>query len=315
MSNDLSLPARGDERAEHAGGRRDLGDEQDLGEAAVHRVERRARVEPEPAQPQDQYAEPEQRHVVPGNRPRLAVPAVLAAPRPEVQQHRERAGGSDQVHRGRAGEILHAKVGLQPAAAEHPVGGDRVDEPGEDDRIDDVDAELDPLERRPPHDGERHRAEHELEEPLRLDRRVGQPHHGERLQRVAVVAQEEPVMADDVADAEGEGEADRPVHDRRDREVGEDLRDSRCLRSCRGRSRSPGRRSPACMNITKQPAMITHSELIATESGRTPFWAASRVSADATAGTANAATIPNRDPRASHERRKTTTSSVVRERG
>jgi hypothetical protein len=39
------------------------------------------------------------------------------------------------------------------------------------------------------------------------------------------------------------------------------------------------------------------------------------VSADATAGTANAATIPSRDPRASHERRKTTTSSVVRERG
>ena len=72
---------------------------------------------------------------------------------------------------------------------------------------------------------------------------------------------------------------------------------------------------PACMNITKQPAMITHSELIATESGRTPLLAASRVSADATAGRTRAATIPNRDPRASHERRKTTTSSVVRERG
>src|SRR5512132_3392380 len=72
---------------------------------------------------------------------------------------------------------------------------------------------------------------------------------------------------------------------------------------------------PACMNITKQPAMITHSELIATESGRTPLLAASRVSADATAGTAKAATSPSRDPRASHERRKGTTSSVERERG
>ena len=119
------------------------------------------------------------------------------------------------------------RLALQPAAAEHPVRGDRVDEPGEDDRVDDVDAELDPLERRAPHDGERHGAEDELEEPLRLDRRVGQAHHGERLQRVAVVAQEEAVMADDVADAEGEGEADRPVHERRDREVREDLRDHR----------------------------------------------------------------------------------------
>ena len=28
---------------------------------------------------------------------------------------------------------------------------------------------------------------------------------------------------------------------------------------------------PACMNITRQPATITQSELIATESGRTPL--------------------------------------------
>jgi hypothetical protein len=28
---------------------------------------------------------------------------------------------------------------------------------------------------------------------------------------------------------------------------------------------------PACMNITKQPATITHRELIATEFGRTPL--------------------------------------------
>src|SRR5215210_3277911 len=71
---------------------------------------------------------------------------------------------------------------------------------------------------------------------------------------------------------------------------------------------------PACMNITTMPARITHSELIATESGSAPLAAASRVSADATAGTARAATSPSRDPRASHERRKTTTSSVEWER-
>ena len=71
---------------------------------------------------------------------------------------------------------------------------------------------------------------------------------------------------------------------------------------------------PACMNITRQPAMITHSELIATESGRTPFLAASKVSAAATAGTARAPRSPNRDPRASNERRKTQPPQVVRER-
>src|SRR5215210_3605658 len=68
---------------------------------------------------------------------------------------------------------------VEPAAAEDPVRRDRVDEPGEDDRIDDVDAELDALERRAPHDRQRDGAEHELEEPLRLDRRVGEAHDGE----------------------------------------------------------------------------------------------------------------------------------------
>src|SRR4051795_307706 len=69
------------------------------------------------------------------------------------------------------------------------------------------------------------------------------------------------------------------------------------------------------MNITSMPARITQSELIATDCGSAPFSAASRVSADATAGITRAATSPSRDPRTSHERRKTTTSSVERERG
>src|SRR3954471_16950577 len=46
---------------------------------------------------------------------------VLPAARPEVQQHRQRAVGADQVDRRRPGEVLHAEVALQPAAAEHPV--------------------------------------------------------------------------------------------------------------------------------------------------------------------------------------------------
>ena len=145
------------------------------------------RVEPglNPNQPSHRIRtpEPEQGHAVPRDRPRLAVVAVLAAPRAQQQQRREAAGRADQVDRRRAGEVLHAddraEVALQQAAAEHPVGADRVDDRGEDDRVDDVDAELDPLERRAPDDRQRDGAEHELEEELRLDRRVGERHHGE----------------------------------------------------------------------------------------------------------------------------------------
>src|SRR5215213_9806896 len=45
--------------------------------------------------------------------------------------------------------------------------------------------------------------------------------------------------------------------------------------------------NPACMKNTSAAAIITHSELIATESGRAPFWAASSASACATAGNAS----------------------------
>ena len=154
---------------EHAGGGREVRDHRDLGEAAVERAQAGARVEAEPAEPQDQDAEAEQRHVVAGDRPRLAVGAVLAATRAEQQQHGERAGGADQVDHRRAGEVLHRELHGQPAAAEDPVRADRVDQRREDDRVDHVDAELDALERRAPDDRQRHGAEHELEEPQGLD--------------------------------------------------------------------------------------------------------------------------------------------------
>jgi hypothetical protein len=169
---------------------------------------------------------------VPGDGPRLAFLAVLAAARAEQQQGGERAGGADQMdHRG-AGEVLHAGLHLQPAAAEDPVRADRVDQAREHDRVDDVDAELDPLDRGSPHDRERHGAEDELEEPQRLDRHVPagiRPGPGEREVRGAVLAaQEEPVRADErAAVAEREGEAHGVEHQARDREVDQDLRDDR----------------------------------------------------------------------------------------
>ena len=97
-------------RAEHAGGGAEVRDDGDLGEAVADRAERRARVEAEPAEPQDQHRQADQRHVVAGDDVRLAVGAVLAEARPEQQQRRERAGRADQVDDRRAGEVLHAEV-------------------------------------------------------------------------------------------------------------------------------------------------------------------------------------------------------------
>ena len=163
---------------DHAGRRGQVGDDDDFGEAAADRAEGRARVEPEPAEPEDQHAEADQRHRVPRDRPRLAVFRVLADPRAEQQQRREGPGRADQVdHRG-AGEVLHADVDLQPAAAEDPVAEHRVEDGAEDDRVDHVGAELDPLQGGAPDDRQRDRAEHELEEHergradrIRLDER------------------------------------------------------------------------------------------------------------------------------------------------
>ena len=102
---------------------------------------------------------------------------------------------------------------------------DRVDEGREEDRVDHVDAELDPLERRAPDDRQRDGAERELEQELGLDRRVRQAHDPEGLLWVTVVARKNPCVTDELAVAEREREADGPVQDRGDREVGEDLRD------------------------------------------------------------------------------------------
>ena len=167
------------------------------GEAAVLRVERRARVEPEPAQPQDQDRR--------GRRAACCARGWRAACRPRrTSRAAARAAAAPRGRRSRrsrwtavepAKSCMPMFVCSQPPP-KHPVRGDRVDEAREDDREDDVDAELDPLERRAPHDRQRDGAEDELEEPLRLDRGVGEAHHAERLERVAVAAQEEAVRAD-----------------------------------------------------------------------------------------------------------------------
>ena len=57
----------------------------------------------------------------PGDGARLAVRPVLAPARAEQEQRGKGAGRSDQVDRGRAGEVLHAGCRVwRPAAAEPP---------------------------------------------------------------------------------------------------------------------------------------------------------------------------------------------------
>jgi hypothetical protein len=229
MSIFLVLPVHRRHGGQHAGGGREVRDHRDLREAAVERVERRARVEAEPAEPEDQDAEAEQRHRVARDGARLAVLAELAAAGAEQQQRGQRAGGAHQVDHRRAGEVLHADGRGQPAAAEDPVRADRIDQRREDDRVEDVDAELDALERRAPHDRQRDGAEDELEEPERLDGDRAVLQVDQREVRTGVrTGQEETVGADDrVALAEGERHADRPEHQRGDREVHQDLGDHR----------------------------------------------------------------------------------------
>ena len=212
----------GDDRAEHAGRRGEVRGHGDIGEARAHGPERRARIEAEPAEPQDQHAEDGQRHGVARDRVGLPLRIELADARSQQERARERRARAAEVHHGRAGEVLHAEVG-EEAAAPDPVADERVDQGREHDREDDVDAELRAVEHRAPHDREADGTEDDFEQKLR-----GQRHRreGERVEQRVV--QEETVRAENlVAAAERQPEADCPERDGSDREVDEDLRDDR----------------------------------------------------------------------------------------
>jgi hypothetical protein len=99
-------------------------------------------------------------------------------------------------------------------------------------------------------------------------------HHRERRLWIAVAAQEEPVVADDLADAEREGEADGPVHEPGDRKLVRIF--ATTVPAFFAREKPISRKAkPACMKITSSAATITQIELIATLSGNAPLFAAS----------------------------------------
>ena len=107
----LDHEPRGDDCAEHAGRGREVRVQRDVGEeadAAEVDAERRARVEAEPAEPEDDHAERRERHVVARDRVRLPVVRELADPRPEQQRSGEAGERALVVDDGRAGEVLHA---------------------------------------------------------------------------------------------------------------------------------------------------------------------------------------------------------------
>ena len=148
----------------------------------VHRRERRARVEPVPAEPQDHTADGRDREVVRGQGT-PTVPLELATePRAQDDGACERDEATDGVHHGRAREVAEhgpAREAIEEAGCHvaepaartpHPVTEDRVDEAGDADRVEQV-----ALEPRASHHGARRdrRAgvgERELEQPERQER-------------------------------------------------------------------------------------------------------------------------------------------------
>jgi hypothetical protein len=122
------------QREDGARGRRGVGRDSDVrdGVAVAGGHHRAARVEPEPAKPQDEHAEDHEAEAVAGNRVHFAFRPVLAEARADHDGAAERDPPADGVHHGGAGEVEHAAVtedvpGRQRAAAPDPVPGDRVD--------------------------------------------------------------------------------------------------------------------------------------------------------------------------------------------
>ena len=210
-------PAHRARRRREVRRQRDVAEVADL--VAGDDAERRARVEAEPAEPEDQRPEDGVRHVVAGDRVRAPVVAELADPRPEEQRAGKRGESALVVDDRRAGEVLHADREEPAARVPDPVRDDRVED-REEGAEDEVDPELRPLGHRAPDDRERDAGEDDLEQVAgrpgnrREERERRRADRQERVRR-----REEAARADEgVAVAERDPEADRPVDDRADAE-------------------------------------------------------------------------------------------------
>src|SRR5205823_2871491 len=131
--------------------------------AAVVDRERRAGVEAEPAEPEDERPEDGIGEVVAGDRVRASVLSELADARAEEQRAGERSERALVMDDRRAGEVLHAAMEEPAVRAPDPVRRDAVDE-RERDAEREVDPELRALCHRTPDDGERDPREDHLEQ-------------------------------------------------------------------------------------------------------------------------------------------------------
>ena len=208
----------GDERGAGSGaggevrGHRDAADRADAGGVARG-------VEAEPADPEEEDAERAEDEAVARDRVRLAVMTVLADARAEHHRAREGQPAADRVDDRRTGEVVEAQ-GLDPTdgfrtvqTAPHPVARHRVDERGDERRVDQVAAELDALRHRARDDRRGRRGEHGLEEEER-------PVPGSLAREDARHAEAAPAeRAAQLRGAEHERRADEVEHDRAEREV------------------------------------------------------------------------------------------------
>ena len=127
--------------------------------------EHRAGVEAEPADEEDECTDDDEGDRVPRDRPRLAVGAVLAQAGAEDGCADRSGDAAGHVHDAGTGEVAVAELG-EPATAPGPVDDDRVDERGQEHRVDRVRTEAHALRDGTGDDGRRRGGERHLEEEV-----------------------------------------------------------------------------------------------------------------------------------------------------
>ena len=145
----------------------------DFGEqAAVADAHCAARVEAEPAEPENQAADEGGRHVVAGDSLHLAVGTVLTDTGAKNIGARHSGPTTDGVYYGTASEVPEAGV-CEPTGAPYPVAGDRVHDHGHQGAERDKREVLDAFGNGTRHDRRGGSGEHELEEELGPERNTG----------------------------------------------------------------------------------------------------------------------------------------------
>ncbi len=184
-----------------------------------------ARVEAEPAEPQDEHAHDHEGDVVARDGSRLAVLVVLADARTEEVGAHERRPTTGAVHDGGSGEVgelgvADLQVGEQAFTTPERVHHDRVDDRGHHRREDQIATDLRALGHRSRSDRDGRCREHHLEEERRIA--AVEPVEG----AVAEPVEEEQIGAEEAAGvaAEGDAVADGPERQGAHRHVGQVLR-------------------------------------------------------------------------------------------